>query len=254
MRRAALTALLLAASTATPALAQPAGPGELRRDRQDIRQDRREVRDQRQDYRRNLAEGDVREARQDRRELQRDRAELRDSRQELRSDIRGDQSPRADARDDRRDWRQDRRDDRGDWRDNRRDGRSDTRGYDWNDRRQVNRDGWNDRRNVDRGRWNDGWRNDRRYDWQGYRSANRRAYSLPRYYAPSGFGYNYRRFGVGLRIGAPFYSQRYLISDPWAYRLPPAYGPYRWVRYFNDVLLIDTYTGVVQDALYGFFY
>ena len=41
---------------------------------------------------------------------------------------------------------------------------------------------------------------------------------------------------------------------PWQYRLPPAYGPYRWVRYHNDAVLIDTYTGEVEDVIYGFFW
>jgi Ni/Co efflux regulator RcnB len=51
-----------------------------------------------------------------------------------------------------------------------------------------------------------------------------------------------------------YFGSRYWISDPWRYRLPPAYGPYRWVRYHNDALLIDTWTGQVVDVIYHFFW
>ena len=51
-----------------------------------------------------------------------------------------------------------------------------------------------------------------------------------------------------------FYSQRYWIGDPWQYRLPPAYPGTQWVRYYNDVLLVDVYTGEVIDVIHGFFW
>ena len=38
------------------------------------------------------------------------------------------------------------------------------------------------------------------------------------------------------------------------YRLPPAWGPYRWVRYWDDALLVDTRTGMVVDVIYSFFW
>ena len=44
------------------------------------------------------------------------------------------------------------------------------------------------------------------------------------------------------------------ISDPWTYRLPEVYGPYRWIRYYDDVLLVNTYTGEVVDVVHNFFY
>src|SRR5205085_4085380 len=55
--------------------------------------------------------------------------------------------------------------------------------------------GWN--RPGTSQRWSNDWRRDRRYDWNGYRQYNREAFRLPRYYAPGGWGYGYRRFGVG---------------------------------------------------------
>ncbi|HEX9931475.1 MAG TPA: RcnB family protein, partial [Allosphingosinicella sp.] len=94
--------------------------------------------------------------------------------------------------------------------------------------------------------------NDRRYDWYGYRNRYRDNYRLGRYYDP--YGYGYRRFSIGIQIGRPFYSQRYWISDPWQYRLPHAYAGTQWVRYYNDVLLVDTWTGEVLDVIHDFFW
>jgi len=211
--RKAISALILVASAAAAAPAlAQASPGEIRQDQRDVRREARE-------YRRNMREGDYRGA-------ARDQRQLRDAQRELRQDM------RRDDRDDNR---------RPGWNNGRGDGRFD------------GRPGWAGAgRPGPGGGWNDRWRDDRRYDWQGYRAANRRFYTLPRYYGPG--GYSYRRYGVGVRIGAPFYAQRYWIADPWAYRLPPAYGPYRWVRYYNDVMLVDIYTGMIRDVLYGFFY
>jgi hypothetical protein len=135
----------------------------------------------------------------------------------------------------------------------------------WNDRRDDRRDGWRDnRRGDDRGgwrrqdrddyRWDNGWRNDRRYDWRGHRNQYRDHYRRPgHYYAPDRY-YRYSRFGIGITIGAGFYHQNYWVNDPDYYRLPPVYGPYRWVRYYDDVLLVDVRNGYVVDAVYDFFW
>ncbi|WP_156425009.1 RcnB family protein [Novosphingobium fuchskuhlense] len=132
------------------------------------------------------------------------------------------------------------------WQQNRGNGWGYNNGWRGNDR------GWgynNDGRAWDR----DGWRHDNRYDWQRWRSRNRTTFSLGLYYAPWQ-DYSYSRFGIGVIIGAPFYDQRYWIADPYAYRLPPAWGPYRWVRYYDDALLVDIYTGEVVDAIYDIFW
>ncbi|RVT93993.1 RcnB family protein [Sphingomonas crocodyli] len=138
---------------------------------------------------------------------------------------------------DRRDFRNDRRDDRQDFRADRRD---------WNDRRDWGR---NDRRD-----WSRDWRSDRRYAWQDYRRDNRSIYRVPRYVGPRGYAYSYRRWSPGFRIDPWFYGNSYWINDPWGYRLPPAYGPYRWVRYYDDVILVDIQTGIVRDIIYDFFW
>ena len=101
--------------------------------------------------------------------------------------------------------------------------------------------------------WNRGWRNDRRYDWNGHRNRYRNYYSVPRYYNPYGYGYGYQRFGIGIYLESLFFSNRYWINDPWQYRLPTAPYGAQWVRYYNDVLLVDIYSGYVIDTIHNFF-
>lgn len=96
------------------------------------------------------------------------------------------------------------------------------------------------------------WRGDRRYDWRQYRDRNRSLFQLGFYYDP--FGWNYRPWSVGSYLYSSYYGSSYWLDDPWHYRLPPAYGPYRWVRYWNDALLVNIYTGQVVDVLHNFFW
>lgn len=175
---------------------------------------------------------------------------------------RGDRGPHGDdgrgpRGNDGRQWQ--RNDDRGGRGDVDRNGRFDDRGgyqRDRDARGQWDRRGGYDGRYVAGSpqRWSNDWRRDGRYDWNRYRSYNRDAFRLPHYYAPGGWGYGYRRFSIGARIAAPLFARNYWISDPWAYRLPPAYGPYRWVRYYNDAVLVDLRTGFVVDSIYGIFW
>ena len=62
------------------------------------------------------------------------------------------------------------------------------------------------------------------------------------------------RFNIGFSLSSLFYSSRYWINDPGYYRLPPAYGGTRWIRYYNDALLVDTYSGEVIDVINDFFW
>jgi hypothetical protein len=134
-------------------------------------------------------------------------------------------------------YNNDRRDDRRDWRgDNRNDGRN-----------------WRDDNRGRRTNWNRNWRGDNRYDWQRYRYSNRSLFNLGPYYSPYR-GYGYNRFSIGVFLDPFFYDQRYWIGDPWQYRLPPAEPGTAWVRYYNDVLLVDVYTGEVLDTIYDFFW
>jgi hypothetical protein len=114
-------------------------------------------------------------------------------------------------------------------------------------RRRVER-----RDDRDGRRWTGDWRRDHRYDWRSYRDRNRSIFRIGRYSDP--YGWNYRRFSIGLSLYPNYYSSNYWLNDPWQYRLPPAYGPYRWVRYYDDALLVNIYTGQVVDAIHGFFW
>ncbi len=102
--------------------------------------------------------------------------------------------------------------------------------------------------------WSRDWRRDQRYDWQRYRYSNRNLFRSRPYYAPYGWDYGYRRFSIGFTLSSILFDQQYWIDDPYAYRLPPVYGPYRWVRYYDDVLLVDLRTGQVVDTIYDFFW
>lgn len=101
--------------------------------------------------------------------------------------------------------------------------------------------------------WNNNWRNDNRYNWSSYRNANRNVFRMDRYYSPYR-NWSYRRLSIGFMLQPLFYSSSYWIDDPWQYRLPEAYGPYRWVRYYDDALLVDIYTGEVVDVINDFFW
>lgn len=89
-----------------------------------------------------------------------------------------------------------------------------------------------------------------RNDWRGYRNNHRVLYGRGSWNAP----FRYNNFRAGVRIAPGFYGSRYFIADPWRYRLPPARGYSRWVRHYDDVLLVDTRRGIVLDVYRGFFF
>lgn len=157
-----------------------------------------------------------------------------------------------------------RRDDGDRWRDRSRDDyrRNDDRRWanrGW-DNRGWSTPGWDNRGNQyrygynrDFRRWDNRWRDNRRYDWYSYRRTYPGTYRLGAYYAPYR-NYSYRRLSIGFFLDSLFFSSRYWINDPWQYRLPEVYGPYRWVRYYDDALLVNIYTGEVADVIYSFFW
>lgn len=100
--------------------------------------------------------------------------------------------------------------------------------------------------------WHRDWRRDHRYDWRRWRERNRSHFHVGFYYDP--FGWHYRRYGIGWRLWPSYYSNRYWLNDPWSYRLPYAPWPYKWVRYWDDAILVNTRTGEVVDVIYDFFW
>jgi Ni/Co efflux regulator RcnB len=130
--------------------------------------------------------------------------------------------------------------DRGSWSGNR-DG----------DYRQNRGDRTQSRSRWANGGWNRNWRNDRRYDWRSYRDRHRSAFHIGVYFDP--FGYNYRPFDIGYRLQPLYFGQRYWI-DPGMYQLPYPPPGTQWVRYWNDAVLVDMYSGEVVDVIRNFFW
>jgi Ni/Co efflux regulator RcnB len=99
--------------------------------------------------------------------------------------------------------------------------------------------------------WNTSWRQDHRYDWRNYRNRHRSHFHLGFYYDP--FGWGYQTFSIGWRLWPNYYQQNYWI-DPGMYGLPYPPPGMQWVRYYNDALLVDTWSGQVVDVINGFFW
>jgi Ni/Co efflux regulator RcnB len=93
-------------------------------------------------------------------------------------------------------------------------------------------------------------RREHREDWRDYRRDNRHIYSRGNWRAP----FRYHRFNEGVRLRPMYYRERYYIVNPGRYRLPPAYGPTRWVRHYDDALLVNVRTGRVVRVINGFFW
>jgi hypothetical protein len=124
-------------------------------------------------------------------------------------------------------------------------------GFQQQRRFEGNRQAWRgDRRGGVR--WDRGWRNNGRYDWQRYRYANRRIFHLGPYYAPYR-DYYYSPLEIGFVLDSLFYNRDYWI-DPAYYDLPPAPPGADWVRYYNDVVLVDMDSGEVLDSIPNFFW
>ncbi len=93
-------------------------------------------------------------------------------------------------------------------------------------------------------------RNWGRDDWRRYRNSNRNIYARGRWQAP----FRYQAFRPGVRIRPTYYGQRYVIADPWRYRLPRVNGYQRWVRHYDDLLLVDVRRGTVLRVLNNFYW
>jgi Ni/Co efflux regulator RcnB len=103
----------------------------------------------------------------------------------------------------------------------------------------------------DRANWDRNWRNNNRYDWRNYRERHRSAFHLGLYVDP--FGWGYQSFNIGYRMYPAYYGNQYWI-DPAMYDLPYPPPGAAWIRYWNDAVLVDTYSGTVLDVIPGFFW
>jgi Ni/Co efflux regulator RcnB len=93
---------------------------------------------------------------------------------------------------------------------------------------------------------------ERQQDWRDFRRAHPDAYRIGGYAGPRD-GWRYRPVTVGYRFDPAFYGQRYWI-DPVRFHLRPVGPDLRWVRYGNDVLLVNVRSGRVIEVNNGFFY
>ena len=69
-----------------------------------------------------------------------------------------------------------------------------------------------------------------------------------RYVAPYR-GWRYNAVTPGYRLRPGFYGTRYVITNPGRYRLAPAYGNRRWIRYGNDLVLVNIRNGRVLQVI-----
>ena len=95
-------------------------------------------------------------------------------------------------------------------------------------------------------------RRETREDWRDYRRTHRDVYRRPAYYGPR--GYAYRPVSVGYRFAPSYYGRNYWVSDWQRYRLArPGYNQ-QWIRYGNDVVLVDIRNGRTISVFNSFFY
>lgn len=87
-------------------------------------------------------------------------------------------------------------------------------------------------------------------DYRRYRADHRTAFRASAWKS----NLNYRAFARGARVPAAYYAPRYAIGNYQAYRLPTPRANQRWVRNYNDVLLVNVRTGVVVQAIRNFYW
>ncbi len=101
-------------------------------------------------------------------------------------------------------------------------------------------------------RWSGDWRRDSRYDWYDYRNRYGSLFRLGFYSDP--FGWGYQPYSIGWRMWPNYYRSSFWLDDPWQYRLPYAPAGTRWIRYYDDAILVDTWDGQVVDVIHNFFW
>lgn len=89
-------------------------------------------------------------------------------------------------------------------------------------------------------------------DWRDYRRTHRAVFQHGAYRGPR--GYVYRPVTVGYRFAPSYYARTYWITDPATYRLRPAGSGLTWVRYGNDVVLVNLRSGRVVEVIRDFFW
>jgi Ni/Co efflux regulator RcnB len=140
---------------------------------------------------------------------------------------------------------------------------------DRNDRRDNDRHD-NNRRDNDR---NNNWNGNDRHDNNNWRGDNnpgnhgswsgrfdRRNVTAQHHYRYRGnswrwpSGYRYQRWTFGMTLPSIFWANNYWIDDYSYYGLGAPPPGTVWVRYNDDAILIDRYTGEILEVVYDQFY
>jgi Ni/Co efflux regulator RcnB len=99
--------------------------------------------------------------------------------------------------------------------------------------------------------WNERPRDFSRRDYQFNATATER-FHWGNYDRPD--GWYYRRWGYGEYLPGAFWARDYWLTSWWLFDLAiPPYG-FEWVRYGDDALLVNVYTGQILEVEYGVFY
>lgn len=91
-----------------------------------------------------------------------------------------------------------------------------------------------------------------REEWREHRQAHRKLYQRAPYAPPK--GYRYKPVKAGAKLDHVLYARPYWVRDYATYRLPKVSKNQNYVRYGNDVLLVNTRTGRVLRVYENFFW
>jgi Ni/Co efflux regulator RcnB len=88
-------------------------------------------------------------------------------------------------------------------------------------------------------------RQELREDRRDMRQAGNDRYGARQVYVAPVRNWNYRPVANGYRLQPAFWGSRYVIANPMQYRLPATGRNQRWIRYGNDVVLVNVRNGRV---------
>ncbi len=91
---------------------------------------------------------------------------------------------------------------------------------------------------------------ERREDWRDYRRSHKSDFRAGKFNAP----FRYRSFDVGIRLNPQYYGSRYFVRNTSDYRLPAPGQSKRYVRHYNDLLLVNIRSGRIIDVYRGYFW
>lgn len=91
-----------------------------------------------------------------------------------------------------------------------------------------------------------------REDWQDYRKAHRSEFRRNVYVAPR--GHRYQPVANGAQLNGAFFGRNYQVSNWQRYRLPRPGARQQYIRYGNDVLLVNVRTGRVVRVYRSFYW